>query len=108
LYVPQVADSFKIVVTVPVGEDTQEAQQLLQNDNHNDDHEDDEEEEAKKEEMYHDADEIKTFGNEAPIPTVRLRDLQNRIDITTPLEFRIKRVPCDTPSVTVVVTVLVQ
>jgi hypothetical protein len=47
-----------------------------------------------KEKMYHDADEIKTSGNEAPIPTSRLRDLLNRVDITTPLEFRIKRVPC--------------
>jgi hypothetical protein len=76
----------------------------------NDDHEDDVEEEgnevegkddkdytplsdAEKEEMYHDANEIKTFGNEAPIPTGRLSDLLNRIDITTPPEFRIKRVP---------------
>jgi hypothetical protein len=45
---------------------------------------------AKKEEMYCDADEIKTFGNEAPISTGRVRDLLNRIDITTPLEFKIK------------------
>jgi hypothetical protein len=43
--------------------------------------------------VYHDANEIKTVGNEAPIPTSRLRDLQNRIDIITPPEFRIKRVP---------------
>jgi hypothetical protein len=28
-YIPQGEDSFKIVVTVPVGEDTQEAQQLM-------------------------------------------------------------------------------
>jgi hypothetical protein len=27
--------------------------------------------------MFHDADEIKTFGDEAPIPTDRLRDLLN-------------------------------
>jgi hypothetical protein len=47
---------------------------------------------AEKEETYHNADGIKTFGNEALIPTDRLRDLLNRIDITTPLEFRIKRV----------------
>jgi hypothetical protein len=47
---------------------------------------------AKKEEMYCDADEIKTFGNEAPISTGKVRDLLNRIDITTPLEFKIKRV----------------
>jgi hypothetical protein len=43
--------------------------------------------------MFHDADEIKTFGNEAPIPTSRLRDLLNRINITTLPEFRIKRIP---------------
>jgi hypothetical protein len=40
--------------------------------------------------MYHDTDEIKTAGNEALIPIGRLRDLLNRIDITTLLEFRIK------------------
>jgi hypothetical protein len=45
-------------------------------------------------EAFHDTDEINTFGDEAPIPTGRLRDLLNRINITTPLEFRIKRVPC--------------
>jgi hypothetical protein len=42
--------------------------------------------------MFHDADEIKTFGDEAPIPTGRLRDLLNRINITTPLEFKMKRI----------------
>jgi hypothetical protein len=49
---------------------------------------------AEKDETFHDADEIKTFGNEAPIPTGRLRDLLNRINITTPPEFRIKRIMC--------------
>jgi hypothetical protein len=44
--------------------------------------------------MYCEADEIKTAGNEALIPTSKLRDLLNHIDITTPPEFRIKRVPC--------------
>jgi hypothetical protein len=43
--------------------------------------------------MYREADEIKTAGNEALRPTGRLRDLLNRIDITTPPEFKIKRVP---------------
>jgi hypothetical protein len=97
------------VVMVPSAEDTQEAQQLPQNDNHNDDREDDDEEEgneakgeddedytrlsdAEKEETYWDANEIKTFGNEAPILTGKLRDLLNYIDITTPPEFIIKRV----------------
>jgi hypothetical protein len=43
--------------------------------------------------MYHEANEIKTARNEDSIPTGRLRDLLNRINITTPPEFRIKRVP---------------
>jgi hypothetical protein len=47
-----------------------------------------------KEKMYHNADEIKTAKNEAPIPTGRLRDLLNRINITTPPEIRFKRVQC--------------
>jgi hypothetical protein len=48
---------------------------------------------AEKDEMFRDVDEIKTAGNEAPIPTGRLRDLLNHLNITTPPEFRIKRVP---------------
>jgi hypothetical protein len=113
-YVPQGEDSFEIVVTVSIGEDTQEAQQLPQNDNHNNDQEEEENEEeeeegnkaegeddedytplsnAEKDEMFHDTNEIKTFVDEAPIPTGRLRDLLNHINITTPTEFRIKRVP---------------
>jgi hypothetical protein len=49
---------------------------------------------AEKDETFHNADEIKNFGDEAPIPTGRLRDLLNHINITTPPEFRIKRIPC--------------
>jgi hypothetical protein len=48
---------------------------------------------AEKDEMFHDTDEIKTFGDEALIPTGRLRNLLNCINITTPPEFRIKRIP---------------
>jgi hypothetical protein len=48
---------------------------------------------AKKYEIFHDKDEIKTFGDEAPIPTGRLRDLLNHINITTLPEFRIKIIP---------------
>jgi hypothetical protein len=48
---------------------------------------------AEKEQTYRDVDKIKTARNEAPIPTDRLRDLLNRLDITTLPEFRIKRVP---------------
>jgi hypothetical protein len=47
---------------------------------------------AEKDKTYHDADEITPIGNEAPIPIGRLRDLLNRLDITTPSEFRIERV----------------
>jgi hypothetical protein len=85
-------------------------EKTCQSHNHDDDHEDDEEEgnededkddedytplsDSEKEKVYHDADEIKTIRNEAPIPIGKLRDLLNRIDITTLPEFRIKRVPC--------------
>jgi hypothetical protein len=48
---------------------------------------------AEKDEIFHDADEIKTFGDEAPILTGRLRDLLKHINITAPQEFRIKRIP---------------
>jgi hypothetical protein len=47
---------------------------------------------AEKDEIFHYADEIKTFGDEAPIPNGRLRDLLKHINITTPPEFRIKRI----------------
>jgi hypothetical protein len=95
---------------------TVEEPQLPQNNDHNNDHREEknnkeEEEEGnkaegeddedytpwsnvEKDETFHDANKIKTFGNEAPIPTGRLRDLLNRINITTPPEFRIKRTPC--------------
>jgi hypothetical protein len=86
---------------------------LSQNDDHDNDHEEEENNEeeedgnkaegkddedytplsdAEKDETYHDADEINTTRNEAPIPTYRLRDLLNCLDITTPPKFRIKRV----------------
>jgi hypothetical protein len=101
------------MVTVPVGEDSQEAQPMPQNDDHDQREEEDNEKEeeggnkakgeededytpwsnAEKDETFHDADEIKTFGDEAPIPTGRLKDLLNRINITTLPEFRIKRIP---------------
>jgi hypothetical protein len=100
---------------VPVGEYMQEAQELPQNNDHDNDYEEEEnndlEEEqgnkaegeddedytplsdAEKDETYGDADGIKTTGNEALIPTGRLRDFLNCLDITTPPEFRIKSVP---------------
>jgi hypothetical protein len=115
---PREEEPFKIVVVALERQEPQgalvEEPQLLQNNNHDNDHgeeENNEEEEeegnkvegeddedytpwsnAEKDETFHDVDEIKTFGNEAPIPTGRLRDLLNRINITTPPEFRIKRI----------------
>jgi hypothetical protein len=44
-HVPQEEDSFEIVVMVPAGEDTQDAQQLPQNNNHNNNNDHEEEEE---------------------------------------------------------------
>jgi hypothetical protein len=102
------------MVTVPVGEDSQEAQPMPQNHDHDqqeqENNEKEEEESNKaereddedytrwsnieKDETFHDADEIKTFGNEALIPTGKLRDLLNCINITTLPEFRIKRILC--------------
>jgi hypothetical protein len=100
------------VVIVPAGEDTQKAQHMVQNDDHGHQEEENNEEEkeegnkaedeedldytpwsnTEKDEMFHDANEIKTFGDEASIPTGRLRDLLNRINITTLPEFQIKRI----------------
>jgi hypothetical protein len=109
---PQEDEPFEIMVTVPVGEDSQEAQLMLQNHDHDQQEEEDNEKEeggnkaegkededytpwsnAEKDETFHDTDEIKTFGDEALIPTGQLRDLLNHINITTPPEFRIKRIP---------------
>jgi hypothetical protein len=101
------------VVTVLAGEDTQESPQMPQNDDHDprEDEDNEKEEEGgnkaegeededythwsnvEKDETFHDVDEIKTFRDEASIPTGRLRDLLNRINITTLPEFRIKRIP---------------
>jgi hypothetical protein len=47
---------------------------------------------SEKDKMYHEANEIKIPGNESLTPIGRLWDLLNRVDITAPLEFRIKRV----------------
>jgi hypothetical protein len=115
---PHEEELFKIVVVAPERQEPQgspaEEPQRPQNNDHDNDHREaennvEEEEEgnttkgeddedytpwsnAEKDEMFHNADEIIFFGNEAPIPTGRLRDLLNRINITTPPEFRIKRI----------------
>jgi hypothetical protein len=101
---PQEDELFEIMVTVPAGEDSQEAQPMSQNHDHDQQEEETNEKEeeegnkaegeddedytpssnAEKDETFHVADEIKTFGNEAPIPTGRLRDLLNHINIITP------------------------
>jgi hypothetical protein len=108
---PLEEEPFEIVVTVPAGEDSQEAQPMPQNHDQHEEEDNEKEEEddnkvegeededytpwsnAEKDEIFHDADEIKTFGEEAPIPTGRLRDLLKHINIITPPEFRIKRIP---------------
>jgi hypothetical protein len=102
------------VVTVPAGEDTQKAQLMPQNHDHDyweEENNEKEEEECnkaegeddedytpwsnvEKDETFHDADEIKTFGNEVPIPTGILMDLLNHINVTTSPEFKIKRILC--------------
>jgi hypothetical protein len=117
---PQEEEPFEIVVVAPERQEPQgapiEEPQLPPNNDHDNDHreeENNEEEEeegnkaegeddedytpwsnAEKDETFHDGDEIQTFGNEAPIPTGRLRDMVNRINITTPSELRIKRISC--------------
>jgi hypothetical protein len=103
---PQEEEPFEIVVTVPAGEDSQEAPPMSQNHDHDQQEEEggnkaegEEDEDytpwsnTEKDEIFHDADEIKTFGDEAPIPTGKLRDLLKHINITTPPEFKIKRIP---------------
>jgi hypothetical protein len=85
----------------------QEAQHMPQNDDHDQQEEENNDEKRKegnkaegeededytpwnnteKDEMFHDADNIKTSGDEAPIPIGRLRDVLNHINITTPPEF---------------------
>jgi hypothetical protein len=107
---PQEEEPFEIVVTVPAGEDSQETQPMPQNHDQQEKEDNEKEEKggnkaegeededytpwsnAKKDEIFHDADKIKTFGDEAPNPTGRLRDLLQQINITTPPEFRIKRI----------------
>jgi hypothetical protein len=111
---PKEEEPLEIIVTLPTGEDSQEAHPMPQNHDHDQQEEEDNEKEeeggnkakgeededytpwsnAEKDEIFHDADEIETFGDEALIPTIRLRDLLNHINITTPPEFRIKRIPC--------------
>jgi hypothetical protein len=108
---PQEEEPFEIVVTVPAGEDSQETQPMPQNHDQQEEEGNEKEEEdgnkaegkededyipwsnAKKDEIFHDTDEIKTFADEAPIPTGKLRDLLKHINITTLPEFRIKRIP---------------
>jgi hypothetical protein len=113
-HVPQEEEPFEVEFVAPEGQEPQgasaEEQPLPQNDENNnankDDHddenhdnegEDDEEytplSDSEHEKMYREADELKTFGNEAPIPTGRLRDLLRHIGITTAPVFRIKRIP---------------
>jgi hypothetical protein len=100
---PQEEEPFKIVVVAlerqePQGAPVEESNEKEEEECNKAEGEDDEEytpwSNAEKDETFHDTDEIKTFGNTAPIPTGRLRYLLNRINITTLPEFRIKRIPC--------------
>jgi hypothetical protein len=104
---PREDEPVEIVVTVPAREDSQEAQPMTQNHDHDQREEENNEKEeeegnkaegeddedytpwsnVEKDETFHDIDEIKTFGNKAPIPTGKLRDLLNRINITTLLDL---------------------
>jgi hypothetical protein len=43
--------------------------------------------------MYRDADEVESFGVEAPVLTVRLQALLEHLGITTTPRYRIKEVP---------------
>jgi hypothetical protein len=43
--------------------------------------------------MYQDADEVESFGAEAPVPTSRLRALLEHLGITTTPRYRINEVP---------------
>jgi hypothetical protein len=48
---------------------------------------------AEDEKMYRDADEVESFGIEAPVLTDRLRALLEHLGITTAPRYRIKEVP---------------
>jgi hypothetical protein len=48
---------------------------------------------AEDEKMYRDADEVESFGIEAPVLTGRLRALLEHLGITTAPRYRIKEVP---------------
>jgi hypothetical protein len=49
---------------------------------------------TENEKMYQDADEVESFGAEAPVPTGRLRALLEHLGITATPRYRIKEVPC--------------
>jgi hypothetical protein len=49
---------------------------------------------AEDEKMYRDADEVESFGVEAPVLAGRLRALLEHLGITTTPRYRIKEVPC--------------
>jgi hypothetical protein len=49
---------------------------------------------TESEKMYRDADEVESFGAEAPVLAGRLRALLEHLGITTAPRYRIKEVPC--------------
>jgi hypothetical protein len=48
---------------------------------------------TKVEKTYRDADEVESFGVEAPVPTSRLQALLVHLGVTTTPRYRIKEVP---------------
>ena len=96
-------EPFEIELVVPgssaaQGAPTEEEEQQQQED-HDDNHADEDDEEysplsdTEGEKLYRDAEEVESFGTEAPIPTGRLRALLGHLGITSAPRYRIKGVP---------------
>jgi hypothetical protein len=74
------------------------AEELQQSENHDVEDKPDEEQpplsDTKNEKMYRDADEVESFGAEAPVPAGKLWALLEHLGITTAPRYRMKEVPC--------------
>ena len=101
-HVPQEEEPIEIQLVVPGSQEPQdtpaEEQQQQQGDcDDNNEDEDDEEysplSDTEGEKLYRDAEEMESFGTEAPIPTGRLRALLGHLGITSAPRYRIKGVP---------------
>jgi hypothetical protein len=69
-------------------------QQQVEEDEDGDDEEYSPLSDSKNEKLYHDADEMESYGVEAPVPIGRLQALLVHLGITTAPKYRIKGVPC--------------